>query len=101
MDQWALTFDFGVIGTGLIFIGALSIGKIILSLPFGIYSTFVIEERFRFNKTTAKTYITDMLKGLLLSVIIGAPLLAGIRSEERRVGKDARYRWLRYRYREN
>jgi len=78
LDQWARTFDFGVIGTGLIFIGALSIGKIILSLPFGIYSTFVIEERFRFNKTTAKTYITDMLKGLLLSVIIGAPLLAGI-----------------------
>lgn len=78
LDQWARAFDFGVIGTGLIFIGALSIGKLILSLPFGIYSTFVIEERFGFNKTTAKTYVTDMLKGLLLSVIIGAPLLAGI-----------------------
>src|SRR5690625_1304161 len=45
LDQWSRTFDFGVISTGLIFIGALSIGKIILSLPFGIYSTFVIEER--------------------------------------------------------
>ena len=50
----------------------------VLSLPFGIYSTFVIEERFGFNKTTVKTYITDMLKGLLLSALIGAPLLAGI-----------------------
>src|SRR5690554_732919 len=78
LDQWAREFDLGVIGTGLIFIGALSIGKMIISLPFGIYSTFVIEERFGFNKTTAGTYITDMLKGLLLSVIIGAPLLAGI-----------------------
>lgn len=78
LDQWARAFDFGIIVTGLIFIGALSIGKMILSLPFGIYSTFVIEERFGFNKTTVKTYITDMLKGLLLSVIIGAPLLAGI-----------------------
>ena len=78
LDQWARAFDFGVIGTGLIFIGALSIGKMVLSLPFGIYSTFVIEERFGFNKTTVKTYITDMLKGLLLSALIGAPLLAGI-----------------------
>ena len=78
LDQWARDFDFGVIVTGLIFIGALSIGKMIISLPFGIYSTFVIEERFGFNKTTAGIFITDMLKGLLLSVIIGAPLLAGI-----------------------
>ena len=78
LDQWARSFDFGVVGTGLIFIGALVIAKIIISLPFSIYSTFVIEERFGFNKTTAKTFLTDRLKGLLLSVLIGAPLLAGI-----------------------
>lgn len=78
LDQWARGFDFGVIGTGLIFIGALILAKTIISLPFGIYSTFVIEERFGFNKTDAKTFVMDRLKGLLLTVIIGAPLLAGI-----------------------
>ncbi len=78
LDQWARGFDFGVIGTGLIFIGALIAAKIIISLPFGIYSTFVIEERFGFNKTDAKTFVMDKLKGLLLTIIIGGPVLAGI-----------------------
>lgn len=78
LDQWARGFEFGVIGTGLIFIGALILAKTIISLPFGIYSTFVIEERFGFNKTDAKIFVMDRLKGLLLTIIIGAPLLAGI-----------------------
>lgn len=78
LDQWARGFDFGVIGTGLIFIGVLVLAKVILSLPFSIYSTFVIEERFEFNKTTPKTFVMDRIKGLLLSIVIGAPLLAGI-----------------------
>lgn len=78
LDQWARGFEFGVIGTGLIFIGVLLIAKTIISIPFSIYSTFVIEEHFGFNKTTAKTFVSDRLKGLLLSVIIGAPVLAGI-----------------------
>jgi STE24 endopeptidase len=78
LDQWARSFDYGVIATGLIFIGALVIAKTIISLPFSLYSTFVIEERFGFNKTDAKTFVADRLKGLALSVLIGGPLLAGI-----------------------
>lgn len=78
LDQWARAFEFGVIGTGLIFIGVLILAKTIISLPFSIYSTFVIEERFGFNKTTPKTFVMDRVKGLLLSIVIGAPLLAGI-----------------------
>ena len=78
LDQWARSFEFGVTGTGLIFIGVLVIAKSIISLPFSLYSTFVIEERFGFNKTDAKTFVTDRLKGLVLSVLIGGPLLAGI-----------------------
>jgi STE24 endopeptidase len=78
LDQWARAFEYGVIGTGLIFIGALIVAKIVISLPFSIYSTFVIEERFGFNKTDAKTFVLDRLKGLMLTIIIGAPLLAGI-----------------------
>lgn len=78
LDQWARGFEFGVIGTGLIFIGMLIIAKSIISLPFSLYSTFVIEERFGFNKTDVKTFVTDRLKSLALSVLIGGPLLAGI-----------------------
>ncbi len=78
LDEWARGFELGVIGTGLIFIGALIIAKMLISMPFSIYSTFVIEERFGFNKTTPKVFAMDRIKGLALSVIIGGPLLAGI-----------------------
>jgi STE24 endopeptidase len=78
LDQVVQAFGYGIIGTGLFFIGALVLFKIILSLPFSIYSTFVIEERFGFNKTTPATFITDRIKSLLLSILLGAPLLAGI-----------------------
>lgn len=78
LDQWARSFDLGVIWTGLIFIGVLVLAKTIISIPFGVYSTFVIEERFGFNKTTARTFIMDRLKGLVLSIAIGGPLLAAV-----------------------
>eukprot|EP01105_Mastigella_eilhardi_P015865 TRINITY_DN3630_c0_g1_i1.p1 TRINITY_DN3630_c0_g1~~TRINITY_DN3630_c0_g1_i1.p1 ORF type:complete len:437 (-),score=128.43 TRINITY_DN3630_c0_g1_i1:58-1254(-) len=48
----------------------------LLSLPFDLYSTFVIEQRYAFNKTTWKIYLTDELKTLALSVIIGCPVMA-------------------------
>lgn len=78
LDQIVRSWEFGEITTGLCYIGLIIIGKSIISLPFSIYSTFVIEERFGFNKTTPKTFITDLLKGLALSVILGGPILAGI-----------------------
>jgi STE24 endopeptidase len=60
----------------LLFFGILALASEILSLPFSIYATFVIEEKFGFNKTTVKTYILDKLKGLLLGAIIGGGLLS-------------------------
>jgi STE24 endopeptidase len=60
---------------GLLYIGMLVLARSILSLPFSIYSTFVIEERFGFNKTTVTTYIADLFKGMALGVVLGAPLL--------------------------
>lgn len=63
---------------GLIYIAILIFARTLLNLPFSIYSTFVIEERFGFNKTTPKTFAADMLKGLALSLLVGFPLLAGI-----------------------
>jgi len=78
LDDWVRSFNLGHIGSGLLFVSVLGLIKLILSLPFSVYSTFVIEEKFGFNKTTAKTFIMDMVKGLTLSILIGGPLLAGI-----------------------
>lgn len=64
------------IARGLAYIGILILSQTILSLPFDIYSTFVIEEKYGFNKTTVKTFILDLLKSFGLSIIIGGPLLA-------------------------
>lgn len=48
------------------------------SLPFSLYSQFYIEESYGFNKITVKTYLTDMLKGSFISVILMVPLLMGL-----------------------
>ena len=60
----------------LIFFGSLGLISSIMSLPFSIYSTFVIEERFGFNKTDAKTFILDLIKGGLISAILGGLILS-------------------------
>ncbi len=78
LDEIVRSWELGVIWTGLAYIGILIVAKTIISLPFSIYSTFVIEERFGFNKTTPKTFVMDMLKGLALGILLGGPLLAGI-----------------------
>ena len=63
---------------GLLYIGILGFGYMLMTLPFGVYSTFVIEERFGFNRTTPRTFLTDRVKGLVLALLLGAPLLAGV-----------------------
>jgi STE24 endopeptidase len=78
IDGVARGFGFSSITTGLIFTGLLAFISVFLNLPFSIYSTFVIEQRFGFNTTTVATFIADSLKALFLSVVLGAPLLAGI-----------------------
>ncbi len=78
LDVWVRDFGFAELVNGLLYIGILIIAKSILSLPFSIYSTFVIEERFGFNKTTPKTFVLDLVKGLLLSLVLGIPILAAV-----------------------
>jgi STE24 endopeptidase len=62
--------------SALLFFAILGIASDLLSTPFSIYHTFVIEERFGFNKTTVNTFILDKLKAYLLGAIIGGGLLA-------------------------
>lgn len=78
LDQMVRQLQYGDLITGLIYIALLLLFRSILSLPFSVYSTFVIEEKFGFNKTTPKTFIVDIVKGLLLGVLLGGPLLLGI-----------------------
>jgi len=78
VDQFVREFGYGTIVTGLMFVGILILAQTIISLPFSIYSTFVIEERFGFNKTMPATFLTDRLKGLMLTMLLGGPLLAGV-----------------------
>ncbi len=59
----------------VVFLVALSLGFSAAGLPFAIFHTFVLEERFGFNHTTPRLWITDLLKGLLLQAAIGIPLL--------------------------
>jgi STE24 endopeptidase len=76
IDSFARQFALGLILTGLLFTGSVFLLSYLFSLPFSIYFTFVIEEQFGFNKTTVKTFIVDRIKGLLLSALLGVPLLA-------------------------
>lgn len=59
----------------LAFFGILFIVSDIMSIPFQLYSTFVIEEKFGFNKTTPKLFILDKLKGYALGTLLGGVLL--------------------------
>ena len=61
----------------LFFVGIFTVSSLI-SLPFGWYSTFVIEEKYGFNKTTYRTYILDAIKGMVMSAIIGLPIYAAL-----------------------
>ncbi|NQT28185.1 MAG: M48 family peptidase, partial [Candidatus Omnitrophica bacterium] len=76
VDKIARGFNLGIIPTGLIFSGILFFFFQIIGIPFSIYHTFVIEEKYGFNRTSPKTFILDVLKSWLLSIIIGAILVS-------------------------
>jgi STE24 endopeptidase len=76
IDRFARSFQFSEIVTGIIFAFSLIFLSFLSGLPFSIYSTFRVESRFGFNRTSVKTFVLDIVKGLLLAVVIGAPILA-------------------------
>lgn len=76
LDTFIRSFGWTEIPTGLVFISLLLLLKMIIGLPFSWYGTFVIEEKFGFNKTTYATWFSDMAKSLALGAVIGLPVLA-------------------------
>lgn len=78
LDTIVRQWHFSPVWAGDCYIAILLVIRGILSLPFDIYSTFVIEERFGFNTTTGRTYISDLVKSIGLGVIIGGPVLTGV-----------------------
>jgi len=76
LDQWARTWSDNPVWQAILFFGIIGLVSDILSTPFTVYDTFVIEEKFGFNKTTPKTFILDKIKGWILGALIGGGLLA-------------------------
>jgi STE24 endopeptidase len=78
LDQLLRGYGFAPIVSGVLYIGSLLLLQSLIDLPFSIYKTFVIEEKFGFNKTTPAVFAADLLKTLALSLLLGVPLLAGL-----------------------
>jgi STE24 endopeptidase len=78
VDKFARSFGYGEIVSGMIFISVLMLLLNIIKIPFSAYNTFVIEEKYGFNKTTIKTFISDIIKNNLLLILIGLPIFAVI-----------------------
>jgi len=76
VNEWALSISEIPILSAMIFFGILVLASDILNTPFSLYSTFVIEEKFGFNKTSIKTFLLDKLKAWVLGGLIGGGLTA-------------------------
>ncbi len=78
LDRWTRGLALGPLATGLAFIGVLAVARALLGLPLRWWSTFVVEERFGFNRTTPATFWADTAKGAALAVALGTPLVAAL-----------------------
>ncbi len=78
LDQFLRGYGFTPIVCGVLYIGVLLLLQSLIDLPFSLYKTFVIEEKFGFNKTTPSVFAADLFKTLALSLLLGTPLLAAV-----------------------
>jgi STE24 endopeptidase len=78
LDTTVRALGFGTVGTGLLYLAAVSMVFFLFSLPFSLYSTFVIEQKHGFNRMTLKLWLVDLSKSLLLSILLGGPILAAV-----------------------
>jgi STE24 endopeptidase len=75
IDAWIADFGYGPLISSLLFFGLIFGGSSVLSIPFDWYHTFVIEEKYGFNKTTVGTFFADKIKGYALAILVGGGLL--------------------------
>ena len=78
LDNWARGIFDNQISVSLLFIASLSVISYLLGLPFTLYGTFKIEEKYGFNKITPKVFFTDTIKGAALATLIGGSLLSAV-----------------------
>lgn len=88
LDQLLRNYLQNDISLALVFFGIVVFISDLLTLPFQLHSTFVIEEKYGFNKTTVKTFITDKLKGYVLGAIIGGVLIAVLTMLIQKIGPN-------------
>ncbi len=88
LADWSFVAFSNPLIQGMAIIVSVVILTSILEIPFGLYSTFVIEARFGFNKMTFKLYLLDAIKGLLIGSLLGLPLLLGILWLMQRMGDN-------------
>ncbi len=76
-NTWIMSFKLSFILSGIIFFVLLSYIKTLISVPFDLYSTFKIENKYGFNTMTGKLWITDFLKSVVLSTILTSVVISG------------------------
>ena len=91
VDRFSRNFGFGDIVTGLIFAAIIMLIMQVINIPLSAYSTFHIEEKYGFNKTTVKTFILDIIKSWLLIIILGGIIFSVILWF---FGKTGEFAWL-------
>ena len=78
IDNIIRSYQYGAIVTGLVVIFSIMLISAIIDMPFTLYRTFKIEQRFGFNRMTASQFIKDMLMQVVLTLVLAVPLIAGI-----------------------
>jgi len=76
VNGWVWNITTNAIVAALLFFGIIMFASDLIHLPFSVYDTFVIEEKYGFNKTTVKTFVLDKIKGWLVGGLIGGGILA-------------------------
>lgn len=75
LDEWIRSFISNEIFVSIVFFAVIGLASDVLSTPFDVYETFVIEQKYGFNTTTVKTYILDKFKSYLIALVVGFPIL--------------------------
>jgi STE24 endopeptidase len=76
LNHWIVSCNSNNIIQALLFFGIIFFASDILNLPFSIYDTFILEERYGFNRTSIKTFVLDKLKSYVLIALIGGGLIS-------------------------